>query len=797
MKKTLLTVLAVVVFAFGADAETIEISNASEFVAKLAATGDYVLTSDIDLAGSGYVSLGEFSGTFNGDGHTITGLGAQPLFALCVGSVHSLTIDGTADGANTVREQDGAGVVCDRAENAVFVGLVVKGYTLHHKAEDRNVQDGNGLVVGMTSGDIVFERCLADASCCLYQQTIAKTECNNKPMGGIAGAVDLTGTKGLVEFVDCTNRATIVCSKNWTANVAGTGGIVGNVKKTVSNQKVPKAVLTRCINEVAIANLNSSSMNVGGLVGMAGTGNMANYMGLELVDCANLGDIAASVNGVNAAGGMVAYLLAAAYLELRGCVNRGNVGMKALHPIQQVYSYRTAYAGGLVGYAEKAPSGTAGTSFLVRNCANYGKITGAEAGGMIGQINGVNQSTATFVVANSSNHGTLDGVDYAGEVFARLIANVGVAYAPTFSIDNCWTTGPQLYASSLVAPAVSNCRTAEQDDETALAELVAVARAADGYALWKIGETTHPEVGVRYAAGEVLDPIVQLSEPTVELSEDGTLATVSVSVTNSTLTTGALELKVNGTVKAIWPLAVGTFTTDLKTKKGKVYEFAFTASGSRTEGEARDTASGTFVPTEKTNWFTVDLTDAGYVDGPNWVNQSVDKDGGTWSETEAGSTLAGGKVTFAEGSAAVTTYRPKKASEEGADVFVTGALYVDETDKAKLPDNAPFAIAFEMDMDKLVCYPTVYANGVWTRFGDKGDGLAVGSWVDYRVDIDHAGVDAPQVRVTVGGATSAWLPVAVAKRSVSAIGFTGGGFASFAGAVYSRKPVGGLLLLVR
>ena len=797
MKKAVLTTLAASLVSFGVRAEVIEISSASDFAAKLAGTGDYALTADINLAGSGYTALAEFSGSLDGAGHTITGLGAQPLFTLCKGSVRSLTIDGTADGANTVREQDGAGVVCDRAENAVFVDLVVKGYTLHHKAEDLNVRDGNGLVVGMTSGDIVFERCLADDSCCLYQQTINKDECYNKPMGGIAGCVDLTGVKGRVEFVDCTNRATIVCSKNWVSNVAGSGGLVGIVRKSVSDNKIPKAVLTRCINEVAIANLDRDNMNVGGLVGMAGTGNMANYLGLVLVDCVNLGDVAASVKGAYAAGGLVAYLTPAAYLELRGCVNRGNVGMKALHPIQQVYSYRTTYAGGLVGYAEKAPSGTAGTSFLVRNCANYGKITGAEAGGMIGQINGKNQSTAAFVVANSSNHGTLDGVDYAGEVFARLIADDGVEYAPTFSIDNCWTTGPQLYASSLVAPAVSNCHTAEQDDETALAELVAVARATDGHALWKIGETTHPEVGVRYAAGEVLDPIVQLSEPTVELSEDGTLATVSVSVTNSTLTTGALELKVNGTVKAIWPLAVGAFTTELKTRKGKVYEFTFTASGSRAEGEASDTASGTFVPTEKTNWFTVDLTDAGYVDGSNWVNESVDKDGGTWSETEAGSTLAGGKVTFAEGSASVTTYKPKKSSEEGADVLVSGALYVDETDKAKLPADAPFAIAFEMDMDKLVCYPSVYANGVWTRFGDKGDGLAVGSWVDYRVDIDHAGVDAPQVRVTVGGATSDWLPVAVAKRSVSAIGFTGGGFASFAGTVYSRKPVGGLLLLVR
>lgn len=801
MKNTICSALAGSLFSFAAYADVIELSSAADFTAKFTGTGEFVLTDDIDLAGSGYTPLAEFSGTLDGDGHTITGLGAQPLITLCKGTVRDLAIDGAVDGENTVREFSGAGVLCDTAQGASVFDCTIKGYTLHHSVEDRLVQNGIGFFAGMASGRLRIERCVADESCRLYQETIAGSKCYNKPIGGIVGRlnlINLIGTDGVAEFVDCTNQAKIVTSQNWTSGSAGAGGIVGVVSQSTSENMISQAVASfrRCVNRSDLENvyLGAASITLGGIVGMGGTGNLAVNPLLDFVDCVNYGRIGSETRGVIYSGGILGHQNGCAVVHMNGCVNRGAVGY-----LGNNNNWYTEASGGLIGQHDRPPQRA--DAILIKNCANYASVSGNNVGGLAGVINGVKLATGntTMSFLNSANYGSVTCRTSSGEMFAQLAksSDSTETYEPPMSIDNCWTTGPQLYASSLSSPTVTNCRTAEQDDATAVAELKAVA-VEKVYALWKIGETTHPEVGVLFAAGEILEPVVQLSEPTVALADDGRSVTLSVSVTNSTLTTGTLTLTVGGEEVETWPLAIGTYTRDISAKKGKTYDFTFLARGSRIDGDAEDAVSGSFVPTEKTNWFTVDFADAGYIGGADWISKSIDKDGGVWSATAVGSTLSGGKVTFAEGSAAVVTYTPKTASEPGADLYVTGSLYVDDTDRTKLPDDAPFAIAFTMDMDKMVCYPSVCANGEWTDFGTDGDGFAAGSWVDYRVDIDHTSEAATQVRVTVGDAVSEWIPLTVATKSVSAVGFTGGGFGSFAGTIFSRMVKNpGLVLIVR
>src|SRR5574344_690906 len=127
MRKLLLSLLAVSV-SFGLCAEVVDLGSAAEFVSNLTENpaGDYKLTTNIDLTGAGYTTIAEFSGTLDGAGHTLSGLGAQALCVTNSGSIAGLTIDG----AGTTWTQSDVGIFCCVSFGGKFTDCVVKGYTL-------------------------------------------------------------------------------------------------------------------------------------------------------------------------------------------------------------------------------------------------------------------------------------------------------------------------------------------------------------------------------------------------------------------------------------------------------------------------------------------------------------------------------------------------------------------------------------------------------------------------------------------------------------------------------------------
>lgn len=191
--------------------EVIAISNEAQLRAITDMTGDYKLTGDIALTEE-WIPFGSsttpFTGTFDGDGYTISGLSInaenstyQGLFGRVGlgGIVQNLVVQGTIGSNSTTN---------------AFIG---------------------GIVGGMTGGSVVN---------CISKVTINAV--NAKKVGGVIG--DATTADSEIEVIGCANLGSVKA-----ASMAG--GVIGSAKNTI---------VQNCYNVGAVT---TSSSNCGGVVG--------------------------------------------------------------------------------------------------------------------------------------------------------------------------------------------------------------------------------------------------------------------------------------------------------------------------------------------------------------------------------------------------------------------------------------------------------------------------------------------------------------------------------------------------
>lgn len=174
------------------------VSSAKEF-AEMVASGSYTLTKDI-IVTEPYAS--DFSGTFDGDGHTVTlaisgDSDYQALFAkLAAGAVvKNVMVDGEVTGTDNI------GGIAGIATNATIIACANKATVA---ATGRYVGGlvGKGTGLTMTS--------------CYNQGAVSSTRTRPINMGGIAGYVD-----GGASVENCYNTGSITGSGDNTAAVVG------------------------------------------------------------------------------------------------------------------------------------------------------------------------------------------------------------------------------------------------------------------------------------------------------------------------------------------------------------------------------------------------------------------------------------------------------------------------------------------------------------------------------------------------------------------------------------------------
>ena len=328
------------------------------------------LMNDIDLNGSEenpWTPIGNSSpyrGTFNGAGHTISGLyinrsdSDQGLFGYVSGTVQNLSVSGSVKGddyvGGVVGQNNGTVTNCAFSGSVSGVGPVggVVGYNISSVTNCYNTGEvsGNwyvGGVVGQNSGSSIVENCY---------NTGAVNSSGNR-VGGVVG-----DNSGIV--TNCYNTGAV-------SGGADVGGVVGyNDSGIVEN----------CYNIGKVTG-SADSSNVGGVVGQ-------NRGSSSVTNCYNTG-------AVNSSGNRVGGVVGDNSGIVTNCYNTGAVS-------------GGADVGGVVGYND---------SGIVENCYNIGKVTGSadssNVGGVVGQNRGsstvtgcyfLQQDPAIYGIGNENTH---------------------------------------------------------------------------------------------------------------------------------------------------------------------------------------------------------------------------------------------------------------------------------------------------------------------------------------------------------------------------------------------------------
>ena len=256
---------------FAADADVTEIGTADELIALM---GDntkwadsYKLTADIDLAGLTQNGIGDsttpFSGTFDGDGHTVKGLNVtNGLFGVISGAtVKNLTVEGNVNA--TVEKAGG--------------------------------------IVGFISNSGTVENCVNKA----------RVITTSHQAGGIVGNVTGTKSAGVIEIIDCVNLADI----NGVSNISGIVGrfdLGGDGKNGMYNVK-------GCANYGII----TAEKNSGGIIGLYS--NNASGCTSYIENNLNAGNVVATGESIAGISGYFRVYEQSMTVVIRNNMNVGNV----------------------------------------------------------------------------------------------------------------------------------------------------------------------------------------------------------------------------------------------------------------------------------------------------------------------------------------------------------------------------------------------------------------------------------------------------------------------------------------
>lgn len=268
------------------------------------------LVNDIDIGGKLPTLSQEFTGVFDGNGKTISGL-TLPLFKQFNGVVTQLTlrgeIDATKDGFADKRKAASFAMNMQDAAATDLVSYV----NIKTKASDVN---GGGLF-GYVKGNAVFTRCQ------YYGEYEVEWSGSNAGVGGIVGWCN--PNNGTVIFDACYFGGKITVTGGVADQSAWIGGILGNESQAV-------VVIKNCTGAGAIvSDITVGNDYVGGILGI----NRSASNGME--GCVNKSSITAQKN----AGGLIGGILNEDSV-LVSCVNYGEIQGVAI--------------GGLCGIGENA-----------------------------------------------------------------------------------------------------------------------------------------------------------------------------------------------------------------------------------------------------------------------------------------------------------------------------------------------------------------------------------------------------------------------------------------------------------
>ncbi len=411
MLSALLAVAGVAVTTASAASGT-PVSNVDEFLS-MRPTGNYYLANDITIPqmygieSDGY--FWEFSGTFDGNGKTITladtAEGFNSVFFMVLeGTVKNLTIKG-----NTVMNDPGTGYgALAFFGSGKFENITSEvNITVSAQMQEEPVA---GLVSTVIT-DTEFVNCTNKGNITVNGDAGLQGDLLAS-MGGIAGAVE-GGYYGTVKFRGCTNEGKLVS----TQKRLRIGGILGFARHTCVE-------LLSCENKGDIE-FNSDGTGEGGahtgVGGIFGCFQSPSYAdgAVVLDNCINRGEISV-VNGGRAldahVGGIMGRAFATPTIVATGCINYGKMNVDE--------SEDWSGTGGIIGSIMTVSisyswSQLESAEYTFQNCENHGDIFGRYAGGIVGSSWELMESGIKMDFQNCVNTGVVSGTVYSGGIFGK------------------------------------------------------------------------------------------------------------------------------------------------------------------------------------------------------------------------------------------------------------------------------------------------------------------------------------------------------------------------------------------
>ena len=360
--------------------------------------GNYILTDDIDLGGKGnqWTPIKTFTGTFDGAGHTISGLYIVE---------------------NPDPTSQGSGLFSLLGSGGTIKNLTVKG-----DIYPENIGNSVGGVAGKCNGGTI-------SNCTSGVNIIGDTQ---STVGGVVASAEVGST---VE--NCRYTGTINVTYNKNNNSMGMGGVVGQASGcTVSN----------CENAGTV----QTNIWRGGIVGR-------NNGGAQVLNCRNSGFVASNNPAAGAGSGGV---VGDNYGVIRDSYNAGTVtggdctgGVTAKNAaesggarciVENCYNAGTVRGsgdvGGVVGHNNSSVNGNTAT---VKNCYNTGTVSAVakiddgtvidDGSGNVGGVVGVIESGS---VENSYNTGILSAENTEDSNIGGIVGSIVVVN--NYEVTGCF-----------------------------------------------------------------------------------------------------------------------------------------------------------------------------------------------------------------------------------------------------------------------------------------------------------------------------------------------------------------------
>lgn len=314
-----------------------------------------VLTADIDLGYCQWPVIGvlssngqrAYTGTFDGQGHTVSGLNITSL-----GGRQKLGLFGVA-------------------QDAVIENLTVRGNI--DLTGVRSYDTTTGYIVGGVlgsgeGGGVTIRSCVSQVD--ISVSFVNDQKAQNSAVGGLVGRLSGSGSH---EITNCRNEGRIYTAfepgayyLGGSGGNGGQGGIVGFIGAS--------AQLERCVNTGTV--YAGRAAGVGGIVGNAGDSGVT----ITLNQCANQGAVSNDTGGVllrkGGTGGIIG-LAPTGSVTVSSCYNTGAVAGSAI-------------VGGILGgeKGEHTSSQYGNQNLTLENCYNAGDLQVGTAATLVGSLAG-------------------------------------------------------------------------------------------------------------------------------------------------------------------------------------------------------------------------------------------------------------------------------------------------------------------------------------------------------------------------------------------------------------------------